>query len=93
MFCQGSAKPFVTVGHDMWDGKLKQINGVSIFIVHPATMQEFKIPVALHPPEGKTSLELCDCSWIGLSRISLTKADLFRAVNDNATPAVKTGKL
>jgi len=56
----GSVKPFITVAHDVWDGKRKQINGLSIFFFDPETLIFYRIPVALTPPFGKTAIELCE---------------------------------
>lgn len=90
---KGSPKQFITVGHDVWDGIRKQINGVTIFVVHPETLEAFKIPIGLFPPAGKTSLELCNSSWRPMKRIKLEQSDVYFAVNDNCTPAVAAGKL
>lgn len=90
---QGSRQAFITVGHDVWDGKRKQINGLSIFFVHPVSLEMYRIPVALTPPSGKTAIELCKTSMKGLERYEIEIDDLFRSLNDNCTTAKKAGRL
>ena len=89
----GSAKPFITVAHDVWDGKRKQINGLSIFFFDPETLIFYKIPVALTPPFGKTAIELCETCLAGLEPYNIRFCDLNKSVNDNCTTAVKAGRL
>ena len=88
-----SAKPFLTVAHDVWDGKRKQINGLSIFFIDPETLFLYKIPVALAPPLGKTALLLCETCLAGLEQYDIRFSDLNKSVNDNCTTAVKAGRL
>ena len=88
----GSAKPFITVAHDVWDGKLKQINGLSIFFIDPETLILYKIPVALAPPLGKTAILLCETCLAGLEEYGIRFVDLNKSVNDNCTTAVKVGR-
>ena len=89
----GSRQRFVGVGHDVWDGKRKQINGLTIFFADPETLDIYRIPVALAPPLGKTALALCESGMLGLDRVGVEFKDLFRSINDNCTTAVKAGQL
>ena len=77
----------------MWDGKRKQINGITIFFAHPETLDLYRIPVALTPPDGKTALALCENTLAGVGRYGITSEDFWRAVNDNCDVAKKTGRL
>ncbi len=89
----GKYQPFVNVGHDVWDGKRKQINGLTIFFMDSESMTLYRIPVALTPPLGKTSLLLCETCMLGLDRVGVRFSDLNRSINDNCTTAVKAGRL
>lgn len=84
---------FIVVGHDVWDGKRKKINGLTIFFTDPETLETFRIPIALSPPIGETALELCETAMLGLERVGIEMEDIFRAVNDNCSTAVKAGRL
>ena len=83
----------MSVGHDGWDGKRKQIFGVSIFFVHPETLKVYRIPVALAEPIGKNAKVLCDTTLLSLKRAGVEPEDIFRSVNDNCTTAICTGRL
>ena len=90
---KGSRKQFITVCHDVWDGKRKTINGLTIIIVDPDTLEVFRVPIALTQPLGKKALELKATCMLGLERAGIKFEDLYAACNDNCTTAVKTGRL
>lgn len=84
---------FINVAHDVWDGKRKKLNGLTIFFLHPVTMEIYRIPIGLAVPLGGTAVDLCDTSLIGLRRVGIEDEDLHRALNDNCAAAKKTGRL
>eukprot|EP00986_Skeletonema_menzelii_P010506 scaffold5115_cov146-Skeletonema_menzelii.AAC.6 len=84
---------FINVAHDVWDGKRKKLNGLTIFFLHPETLEIYRIPVGLAVPLGGTANALCETSLIGLRRVGVEDEDMHRAVNDNCTTAKKTGRL
>ena len=83
----------MSVGHDGGDGKRKQIFGVLIFLVHPKTLEVYRIPVALAEPLGKNAQVLCDTTLLSLKRAGVEPEDIFRSVNDNFTTTIRTGNL
>lgn len=89
----GSRQPFIVVGHDGWDGKRKQINGLTIFFIDPEDMTILRIPIALAPIDGKTAIELSELCMMGLERAGIEFQALYKSVNDNCKAAVKTGRL
>ena len=58
----------MSVGHDIWDGKRKKINGLSIFYTHPVTLITRRIPIALTKVLGTTALAVSALSMRGLER-------------------------
>ena len=91
---KGSRQGFISVGHDVWDGLRKQINGLTLFFTDPETLEMYRIPIALSPTDlGTTAQALCDTGMMGLARASIEFDDLFRSVNDNCSTAKKTGRL
>ena len=85
-----SHKPLVSMAHDVWDGRRKQINGLAIFFLHPETLKMFSTPVASTPPTDRKAPELCSTRMMGLAWVGIELGDMFPAVNDNCTTAVKT---
>lgn len=51
----GRRQGFVCVSHDVWDGKRKEINGLTIFFIHPVTGVYYRIPLALAKPDVSAS--------------------------------------
>ena len=90
---QQSKQEFIVVAHDVWDGKRKQLNGVTVFFTDPRDLNTYRIPVALTPPDGKKSIDLCRTTWKGLTRFGIKSNDVVRAVNDNCTTAKRAGRL
>lgn len=89
----GTQQKFISVAHDVWDGIRSQINGVTIFFVHPETHTLYRIPIGMMPPGGKTGEALRDSCMEALQRVGITERDLFRSINDNCSTAKKTGRL
>ena len=83
----------MSVGHDIWDGKRKKINDLSIFYTHPVTLVTRRVPIALAKVMGITAIEVSALSMRGLERAGVEFFDLFRAVNDNCAAAIATGRL
>ena len=89
----GAQQKFICVAHDVWDGIRCQINGVTIFFIHPETHTLYRIPIGMMPPGGKTGEALKKSCMEALKRVGITHKDLFRSVNDNCSTAKKTGRL
>jgi hypothetical protein len=89
----GSRQRFISVAHDVWDGKRRKILGASLLYADPESLETYRIPIVLTPPGGNSSLVLCNTSMHGLERVKVTFEDLFRAINDNCPTAVKQGRL
>ena len=88
-----SRQRFISVAHDVWDGKRKQMNGLMVFFTNPESFFIFCIPVALTPPSGKTVIELCKACMCGLDGVGIEDEDSFRSIGDNCSTVVKAGKL
>ena len=89
----GSAKPFIVVAHDGWDGKRKKIFGITVFFTDPRTLETYRVPIALTPPTGKTAVELSKTTMHGLERAKIGFEDVFKCANDNCNVAKKTLRL
>ena len=83
---------YITIGYDVWDGKHKKINGLTLFYTHPETLVIRRVPIALTHPTGGTAVESCDTCMCGLERVGAEFEELFRCVNDNCGTAKKAGK-
>ena len=90
---QGAHQAFISVGHDVLDGKCKKINGLTIFYTHPDTLVMQHVPIAPTPSSGGSAIELCKIYMLGLERVQIEFDDLSRSVNNNCTTAKKTGML
>lgn len=90
----GVSAPFISVASDAWDGKNKEIFGLSVFIVHPHTFEFSPIALALLKlGASKTAIELSSRGMKGLERYGITRDLLYGSVTDNENTATKTGKL
>eukprot|EP00956_Cyclotella_meneghiniana_P032817 scaffold91636_cov36-Cyclotella_meneghiniana.AAC.3 len=89
----GRRQAFVCVSHDVWEGKRKEINGLTIYFIEPVSATFYRIPIALTKPDGKKALELCATNMRGLERVGIEMLDLFKSANDGCTTAVKAGRL
>ena len=47
----GRRQAFVSVSHDVWEGKRKEINGLTIYFLDPVSGSYYRIPVALMKPD------------------------------------------
>ena len=90
---QGQRQPFISFGHDVLDGKRKNINGLTIFYTHPKTLNARRVPIALTPPLGNSALCLSRDNLHGLQRAGVEFEDLYRSINDNCSVAKATGVL
>ena len=87
LFPQGFRVPFLGVAHDGWDGKRKLIFGVSIFFIHPGSLDMYRIPIGL-----AQHLELSEATMNIVKRCGGEASDVFRPINDNCNIAVATGR-
>lgn len=85
--------PFLSVGHDIWDSKSKDVLGITVFFWHPTRKQYFKVPIGLVHIEDKKAVPTVQATMKVLERCGISKADIFKAVNDTTNVALKTGRL
>ena len=93
IWSKGKRHKFITVARGAWDDKRKKINGLTIFFVCPVTLNVCRIPIALMPPLGAASMDICRTSILGLDRVGVNREDLYHAANDDCVIAVKAGRL
>ena len=89
----GERQAFISVAHDVWDGKMKQINGLTTFFIDPTDFCLYRIPLALTKPLGKSAMELSKTCMLGLEKFGIEIEDAFRSINDNCTTAKRAGRL
>lgn len=85
--------PFLSICHDTWCGKKKEILGVTLVYIDPNGGSLFKIPVGLVASEGKDAETTSKQTMTVLSLYGIEKSWMFKGVNDNTSSAVKTTKL
>ena len=89
----GKRMAFINVAHDVWDSKMKDVLGVSVFFYNPVRHEFYSLPLGLTPVEDKksdpTALQTMD-----LLRVAgIEEEDLYMPVNDTTNSAVKTGRV
>ena len=89
----GSHRPFLSICHDIWDGKRRELLGISLLFIHPHTFDHFKLSAGLVHIKGKRAVEVAQETLRVLSRIGVTQADLYRPVNDTTNSALLAGRL
>ena len=88
-----SAQKFISLCQDLWDGKRRELLGISLMFIHPATMAFFKVSAGLVHSSGKKSDQICADTEAILSLYNISKRDLYRPVNDTTNAALKAGRL
>ena len=89
----GKPISFVTVGHDGWDSKQKDLVGVTPYFYIPGTGKVCKAPVGLFNCKNKKAQETAeDCEGI-LKSAGIYTPDNFRTVNDTTPTAVAVGRI
>ena len=90
----GIVPPFISVASDAWDGKNKEIFGLSVFILHPRTFEFSPLALALLKlGTSKIATELSSQGLKGLERYKISRDLLYGTVTDNENTAAKAGKL
>ena len=84
--------PFVSVGHDVWDSKKKDVLGVTVFFYNPVRDLYVIAPIGLAQVTSKGAVDTAAATLEILNRAGLEKPDLYRAVNDNAGTAKATSR-
>ena len=85
--------PFISVGHDIWDSKQKEVLGVTIFFYDPVTKDTFRIPLGLETCDNKAAEATVDQALDMLTAAGIEPEDIFKAANDTTNVALKVGRL
>ena len=88
----GKAQGFICVCHDLWDGKFRELLGLSITFIDPLSMELFLIPVGLITAKGKRAAIVSEQSLSILAGFSISQEDLFRPINDTTNSALAAGR-
>ena len=88
----GKTIPFATVCHDIWQGKKKDILGVSLMFADPRNCKMYQIPIGLVQTKGHSALQVSEVTLNLMSSFGFSQADLSASVNDNTNSAVLAGK-
>jgi len=85
--------PFVTVAHDTWDSKKKEVLGVTVFFCCPPKKLRLKVPIGLAVVDDKTSDKTAELTMKMLNACGIHAEDLCKAANDTTNSALKVGRL
>lgn len=88
----GKEVPFITICHDMWNGKKKEVLGVSIMFIDPRNCVLYKIPIGMLRVYGHSSADICEVTWSIMVVYGIIQRDLIASVNDNANTAILASK-
>lgn len=89
----GIQQKFISICHDIWDGKRRNLLGISIMFISPCTMTLLKISVGLVEAKNKKAVDIAAKTLEVLRRYGIVQADLYRPVNDTTNSAKKAGQL
>jgi len=85
--------PFVTVAHDIWDSKKKEVLGVTVFFCCPPKKLRLKVPIGLTVVDDKTSSKTAELTMKMLNACGINAEDLYKAANDTTNSALKVGRI
>ena len=85
--------PFVTVAHDIWDSKKKEVLGVTVFFLCPPKKLRLKVPIGLSVVDDKRSEQTAELTMKMLNACGIYAEDLYKAANDTTNSALKVGRL
>ena len=88
----GKAIPFATICHDIWQGKKKDILGVSLMFADPRNCVMYQIPIGLVQTKGHNAQQVAEVTHNLMLSFGFSQADLSASVNDNTNSAVLAGK-
>ena len=84
--------PFLTCSHDGWDGRTKDLLGVTLFWCS-LILQEFVVaPVGMVMARGKKAEQITDRTLEVLQRVEVFKSLVCKAVNDTCNTALAAGR-
>jgi hypothetical protein len=88
----GKEVPFVTICHDIWNGKKKDILGISTMFIDPRNCVLYRIPIGMVTAQGHTAQQVCDLTWSIMVAFGFHQSDLCASVNDNTNGAILASK-
>jgi hypothetical protein len=89
----GAPTRFISICHDLWDGKRRNLLGISIMFISPCTMTPMKVSVGLVECKDKKAIDVSAKTLDVLGRYGIVQSDLYRPVNDTTNSAKKAGQL
>jgi hypothetical protein len=93
LYHTGLPTRFISLCHDLWDGKRRNLLGISIMFICPATMTQVKISVGLVECKDKKAADVSAKTLDILGRYGIVQGDLYCPVNDTTNSAKKAGQL
>lgn len=89
----GKDHPFVSICHDIWDGKCQELLGICITFTYPISYKIFKVSLGLCSTKGKGAETVAAETIRILHKFGIYQTDLYRPVNDTTNSALKAGRL
>ncbi|CAB9524036.1 unknown protein [Seminavis robusta] len=86
-------KWFLTLCHDVWESKNKEVLGVSLGFYSIGRKRHFLIPIALHVIDDKCAEPTADLVENILAATGIDKEQIHKACNDTCYTALKVGRL
>jgi hypothetical protein len=83
--------PFLTVGQDIWDSKIKETLGVTAMWYSPSRKKYYIIPLGLEDVIDKKAVPSAEHILKLLGLCGIKKADVYRATNDTTNVSLATG--
>jgi hypothetical protein len=85
--------PFISVSHDIWDSKQKEVLGVTIFFYDLVCNESFRIPLGLETCPDKKAEPTVEQAMDLLQLAGVQPQDVFKAANDTTNTALKVGRM
>jgi hypothetical protein len=84
--------PFLTVGQDIWDSKIKETLGVTAFWYSPTRKKYFILPLGLDKVIDKKAVPSAEQTLKILGLCGIAKTDIYRAANDTTNVSLAIGR-
>ncbi|KAL7558739.1 hypothetical protein ACA910_010895 [Epithemia clementina (nom. ined.)] len=88
----GKSIPFATIAHDVWNGKKKDILGITVMFCDPRNCLLHQIPIGMVKVSGHTAAQVSAITKQIITTYGMDSSDLSAAVNDNTNSAVLASK-
>jgi hypothetical protein len=89
----GQSIPFMTILHDLCDGRLREVIGLTETFIDPVDTSFYLVPVALFKATSKVAREVAQQSLHLCSRFHTYQTDFHSPMNDTTNSALCAGHL